>query len=66
MLNPPLTPMMKSSQLHLVESFANHHSDLFCQWLRVNPELFDDILNQISDHPIFSSGGSPIVIDKIQ
>ncbi|KIK81385.1 hypothetical protein PAXRUDRAFT_156221 [Paxillus rubicundulus Ve08.2h10] len=49
---------MKSSQRHLLEDFADHHPHLFHQWLRVNPEIFDDILNQISDHPIFSSGGS--------
>ncbi|KAF9226190.1 hypothetical protein BS17DRAFT_698696, partial [Gyrodon lividus] len=26
--------------------------------LRVNPKIFNDVLDQISDHPIFSSGGS--------
>ncbi|KIJ10157.1 hypothetical protein PAXINDRAFT_86482 [Paxillus involutus ATCC 200175] len=49
---------MKSSQLHLLENFADHRPHLFRQQLRVNSEIFDDILDQISDHPIFSSGGS--------
>ncbi|KIK73950.1 hypothetical protein PAXRUDRAFT_177062, partial [Paxillus rubicundulus Ve08.2h10] len=49
---------MKCLQLHLLENFADHHPHFFCQRLRVNPKIFDDILDQISDHPIFSSGGS--------
>ncbi|KIK74134.1 hypothetical protein PAXRUDRAFT_151301 [Paxillus rubicundulus Ve08.2h10] len=49
---------MKSSQLHLLEHFADHRPHLFRQRVRVNPEIFDDILDHISDHPIFSSGGS--------
>ncbi|KIK74773.1 hypothetical protein PAXRUDRAFT_19548 [Paxillus rubicundulus Ve08.2h10] len=57
-LHQPVVPMMKSSQLHLLEHFANHHPHLFHQQVRVNPEIFDDILEHISDHPIFSSGGS--------
>ncbi|KIK96222.1 hypothetical protein PAXRUDRAFT_138979, partial [Paxillus rubicundulus Ve08.2h10] len=36
----------------------NHHPHLFHQRVRVNPEIFDYILDHISDHPIFSSGGS--------
>ncbi|KAF9224255.1 hypothetical protein BS17DRAFT_795716 [Gyrodon lividus] len=45
---------MKASQLHLLEHFADHHPHLFCQRVRVNPDIFDDILDQISDHPIFN------------
>ncbi|KAF9220555.1 hypothetical protein BS17DRAFT_714286 [Gyrodon lividus] len=44
---------MKASQLHLLEHFADHCPHLFCQRVRVNPDIFDDILDQISDHPIF-------------
>ncbi|KIK79735.1 hypothetical protein PAXRUDRAFT_160478 [Paxillus rubicundulus Ve08.2h10] len=50
--------MIKSSQLHLLEHFANHRPHLFHQRVRVNHEISDDILDHISDHPIFSSGGS--------
>ncbi|KAG2046465.1 hypothetical protein BDR06DRAFT_899196, partial [Suillus hirtellus] len=32
-----------------------HHPHLFWQKLHVSPEIFDDILDYISDHPIFQS-----------
>ncbi|KIK74122.1 hypothetical protein PAXRUDRAFT_176640, partial [Paxillus rubicundulus Ve08.2h10] len=46
---------MKASQLPLLKHFADHRPYLFCQRVRVNPDIFDDILDQISDHPIFSN-----------
>ncbi|KAF9222989.1 hypothetical protein BS17DRAFT_836590 [Gyrodon lividus] len=52
-LHHPAEPMMKASQLHLLEHFADHRPHLFRQRVRVNPDIFDDILDQISDHPIF-------------
>jgi hypothetical protein len=33
--------------------FGEHHPHLFQQKLHVEPEIFDDILNLIFDHPIF-------------
>ena len=48
-------PMMRASQLPLLEHFANFRPHLFCKKLRVNPEVFDCILDQISSHPIFLS-----------
>ncbi|KIK82263.1 hypothetical protein PAXRUDRAFT_154113 [Paxillus rubicundulus Ve08.2h10] len=42
-LHCPSEPVMKASQLH------------FHQRVRVNPNTFDDILDQITDHPIFSN-----------
>ncbi|KIO11382.1 hypothetical protein M404DRAFT_127507 [Pisolithus tinctorius Marx 270] len=45
--------MPRAPQLHLLEHFAEHRPDLFRKKLRVNPEIFDDILDQISHHPVF-------------
>ncbi|KIK72563.1 hypothetical protein PAXRUDRAFT_180436 [Paxillus rubicundulus Ve08.2h10] len=46
---------MKASQLPLLKHFADHCPHLFCQRVRVNPDIFDVILDQISDHLIFSN-----------
>ncbi|KIK79634.1 hypothetical protein PAXRUDRAFT_40505, partial [Paxillus rubicundulus Ve08.2h10] len=54
-LNQPLVPVMKTSQLILLDHFADHCPGLFQKKLWVDPDIFDGILNQISDHPIFSS-----------
>ena len=54
-LNPILPPKMHAPQLQLLEGFADHHPELFCKKLCVTPEVFDAILDQISDHPIFHS-----------
>ena len=48
-------PMPKASQLHILEHCAEHHPDQFCQKLRVDPHIFDDILDQISEHPVFQN-----------
>ncbi|KIK77970.1 hypothetical protein PAXRUDRAFT_775275 [Paxillus rubicundulus Ve08.2h10] len=49
---------MKASQLILLNHLAEHRPWLFCKKLQVDPDIFDRILDQISDHPIFSSGTS--------
>ncbi|KIO04663.1 hypothetical protein M404DRAFT_142786 [Pisolithus tinctorius Marx 270] len=46
---------MQSSQLSLLDHFADHRPHLFLRRLRVWPEVFNHILNQISSHPIFHS-----------
>ena len=39
-------------QLHLLQHFADHRPHLFRKKLRVDPEIFDCILEQIISHPI--------------
>ena len=45
--------MLWALQLHLLQHFAEFRPDQFRQKVRVDPEIFDYILNQISDHEIF-------------
>ncbi|KIK79342.1 hypothetical protein PAXRUDRAFT_161509 [Paxillus rubicundulus Ve08.2h10] len=54
-LNQPLVPVMRASQLILLDHFVDHRPGLFRKKLWVDPDIFDAILDQISDHPIFSS-----------
>lgn len=49
----PDEPMPRASQLHLLVHFGEHCPHLFQQKLHIEPEIFDDILDLISDHPIF-------------
>jgi hypothetical protein len=50
-----VVPPMRASQLHLLDDFANYRPHLFCQRVRVIPEIFDYILDCISDHLVFKS-----------
>lgn len=52
-LHKPDEPPPRAPQLHMLVHHEEHRPHLFRQKLRVNPEIFDDILDQISDHPIF-------------
>ncbi|KIJ64804.1 hypothetical protein HYDPIDRAFT_55386, partial [Hydnomerulius pinastri MD-312] len=54
-LERPAEPPMRAPQLHLLEHWAEHRPELFRKKLRVHPLIFDDILDQISDHPIFQN-----------
>lgn len=54
-LNDVGIPWPCASQLHLLEHYEEFRSQSFRQKVRVNPEIFDSILDQISDHPIFHS-----------
>ncbi|KIK18705.1 hypothetical protein PISMIDRAFT_14194 [Pisolithus microcarpus 441] len=54
-LERPLEPMLRASQLHLLHHFAEFRPNLFRKRLRVDPLIFDDILGQISGHPIFQN-----------
>lgn len=57
-LHRPDEPPMRAPQIQLLPHFAVHRPDLFRQKLRVHPEVFDDILDCISDHPIFKSNSN--------
>ncbi|KIO05089.1 hypothetical protein M404DRAFT_102676, partial [Pisolithus tinctorius Marx 270] len=46
---------MRASQLCLLEHFTDHQPHLFRKCLRVDPPIFDCILDQISGHAIFQS-----------
>jgi hypothetical protein len=52
-LHKPDEPPPQAPLLHLLVHFREHHPHLFQHKLRVNPEIFDDILDLISNHPIF-------------
>ena len=54
-LHQPGAPLLRAPQLSLLDGFAASRPHLFRKKLRVNPEIFDDILDQISDHPIFTN-----------
>ncbi|KIK80353.1 hypothetical protein PAXRUDRAFT_158909, partial [Paxillus rubicundulus Ve08.2h10] len=54
-LERPAEPPMCVPQLQLLAHFADHHPELFQKKLHVHLFIFDDILDQISDHPIFQN-----------
>ena len=54
-LEYPDEPLPRASQLHLLHHAAEHHPVQFRQKLHINPLIFDDILDQISDHTIFQN-----------
>jgi hypothetical protein len=54
-LHQPGAPPLRAPQLSLLDDFAGSRPHLFRKKLRVNPEIFDDILDQISDHGIFTN-----------
>jgi hypothetical protein len=57
-LNIPPLPLPHAPQLHLLVHFGEHRPLLFCHKLCVDPEIFDDILDLISDHPIFHNNSN--------
>jgi hypothetical protein len=54
-LERPAEPPMRAPQLQLLAHFADHRPELFQKKLRVHPLIFDDILDQISNHAIFQN-----------
>ena len=46
---------MCASQLHLLQNFVDFWPYLFHKKVRVNPEIFDCILDKISTSPVFTS-----------
>jgi hypothetical protein len=54
-LHKPDEPPPQASQLHMLVHHEEHCPHLFRQKLHVNPEVFDDILDHISNHPNFQN-----------
>lgn len=54
-IHQPEAPPLRAPQLVLLADFADSRPHLFRKKLRVNPEIFDDILDQISDHDVFTN-----------
>lgn len=57
-LNRPNHPIPRAPQIQLLNDFAEDHVDLFRQKMRVNPAVFDAILDQISGHPVFQNNSN--------
>ena len=57
-LNHLDVPLLHAPQLHLLEHFAVFRPHLFCKKLRVDPAIFDCIVNKIHEHDIFHSGSN--------
>ncbi|KAG2745641.1 hypothetical protein P692DRAFT_20741219 [Suillus brevipes Sb2] len=57
-LHRPSEPLPRAPQLHLLVHFGEHRPLLFRHKLCVNPEIFDDILDLISGHPIFHNNSN--------
>lgn len=68
-LNRVVEQPLLALQLHLLAHFAEFRPHLFHKKVRVDPPVFDCILNQISDNPIFNSGSNnpqlPIAIQLV-
>ena len=54
-LHRPGVPVPKLPQLQLLDHVTEYRPAQFCKKLRVDPHIFDDILEEISDHPIFQN-----------
>ncbi|KAG2053175.1 hypothetical protein BDR06DRAFT_1054468 [Suillus hirtellus] len=52
-LHQPNEPPMQAPQIQLLDHFSIHCPHLFQKKLHVAPEIFNDILDEISDHLIF-------------
>ncbi|KAG2752754.1 hypothetical protein P692DRAFT_20871076 [Suillus brevipes Sb2] len=54
-LHHPNAPPMRAPQIQLLHNFGDSRPHLFRKKLHVNPDIFDDILDQISGHTIFTN-----------
>jgi hypothetical protein len=60
-LYKPLAPLMHAPQIHLLAQCKDHPEGFHnLKKVGVDHDIFDDILDQIIDHPIFHSGSQPI------
>ncbi|KAG2342246.1 hypothetical protein BDR05DRAFT_1027075 [Suillus weaverae] len=67
MLHKMMIPHMRAPQIQLLDHFTSHRPQLFQKKLCVSPEIFDDILNEISDDPIFhNQSNNPQLVITIQ
>jgi hypothetical protein len=48
-------PVLKSSQLHLLDDWRVHSPDRFRRKLRVEPDTFDSLVSLLLDNPVFSN-----------
>jgi hypothetical protein len=48
-------PVLKSSQLHLLDNWRLHSPERFRRKLRVEPDTFDSLVALIVDNPVFSN-----------
>ncbi|KAG2074561.1 hypothetical protein BDR04DRAFT_1173058 [Suillus decipiens] len=60
-----LVPLVPTPTLHMLVHHEEHHPHLFWQKLHVNPEIFDDILNYISDHPVFQNQSNSVSVGSM-
>ena len=54
----PAPPIPKYSQLHLLDYWRIHSPDHFRRKLRVEPQTFDGLINQIENHPVFHNNSN--------
>ncbi|KIK74346.1 hypothetical protein PAXRUDRAFT_175982 [Paxillus rubicundulus Ve08.2h10] len=54
---------MCALQIQVLAQYGVEHPELFHKKLWVNPEIFDSILDQLSDHPISQSPQLPIFLN---
>lgn len=57
-VNNLLPPPIRASQIHLLEHFAEFRPHLFRKMVRVDADIFDCILDEISGSPVFRSGSN--------
>jgi hypothetical protein len=57
-LHRPDEPLPRAPQLHLLVHFGQHRPLLFRHKLRVDPDIFDNILDLISGHHIFHNNSN--------
>src|SRR5271168_263920 len=56
----PQPPNPKSSQLHLLDHWANHNLRNFRAKLRVHPTTFQRLVDLLKDHPIFHNNSNSL------
>ncbi|KIK76957.1 hypothetical protein PAXRUDRAFT_168288 [Paxillus rubicundulus Ve08.2h10] len=49
---------MCAPQIHVYAQCDEECPEIFCKKIWVSPEIFNDILDQLSDHPIFQSNSN--------
>jgi len=65
-LEMPSEPMPRAPQLHVLPIYARSRPKKFRQKLRVDPQIFNDILDCITDHPVFhnQSNNKQLPVDQ--
>ena len=65
-LEMPSEPMPCAPQLHVLPIYARSWPKKFWQKLRIDPQIFNDILDHITDHPVFhnQSNNKQLPVDQ--